>query len=162
MDQYTVNQGDCIMSIAEERGFQWETLWNHPDNRQLKQLRRDPNIIFPGDVVSIPDKVPREECAPTDQRAKFVKKNARAQVRLRLLDVKRQPRAHVDYLATVDGVHTRGQSDDQGYIKLSVKLNARQLKLKITEGSKTEEHTLPLGSIDPPVAVHSTSATMNG
>src|ERR1700690_1574916 len=149
MAKYTVKQGDCIMSIAEERGYLWETIWNHPDNAQLKELRRDPNIIFPGDVVTIPDKAQRTESAPTDQRSKFVKRIVKAQVRLRLLDLKRQPRANVAYIATVDGVNTSGQTDGDGYLKLTVKPDARELKLKVTEGSKTDNYTLPLGAVDP-------------
>jgi hypothetical protein len=137
------------MSMAEDSGFLWETIWNHPDNAQLKQLRKDPNIIFPGDVVTIPDKDPRIESAPTDQRSQFVKKTERAQVRLRLLDLKRKPRANVDYVATVDGANFTGKTDGDGYIKLSVKRNAREVKLKVTEGSKTDDYTLPLGAIDP-------------
>ena len=149
MPRYTVKQGDCLMSIAEERGLRWETIWNHGDNASLKQLRRDPNIIFPGDVVFIPDKVPRIEPAPTDQRTKFVKRVAKAQVRLRLLDLKRRPRANLDYIATVDGVNISGQTDGAGYIQLNIKPNAKEVKLKVTEGSRTDVYTLPLGAVDP-------------
>jgi len=147
--QYRVKQGDCIMSIAETYGFFWETIWNHPGNVGLRQRRRDPNILFPGDIVVIPEKTPGSATAPTEQLTKFVKKTACVQVRLRLLDLKRQPRVNVDYIATVDGVNFRGQSDGGGYINIRVRPNAQQLKLKVTEGTKTDEYTLPLGSIDP-------------
>ena len=149
MPQYTVKQGDCIMSIAEDCGFFWETIWNHADNTGLKRLRKDPNILFPGDIVVVPEKTPRVEPAPTDQLNKFVKKTTPAQVRLRLLDLKRKPRPNLQYVATVDGVNSSGQSDGEGYITVEAKPNARQLKLKVTDGSKSEEYTLPLGSIDP-------------
>jgi hypothetical protein len=147
--RYAVKQGDCIMSIAEEFGFLWETIWNYPDNADLKELRKDPNILHPGDVVVIPEKTPRNESAPVDQLAHYVKKTPKAQVRLRLLDLRRQARANVDYTATVDGVVSSGTSDGDGFITLIVPPNARQLKLKVTEGAKTDEYTLPLGSIDP-------------
>ena len=149
MPEYTVEQGDCIMSIAEDCGFLWETIWNHARNSKLKDLREDPNILFPGDVVFVPDKTPRIEPKPTDQHHKFVKKNPRVQVRLRLLDVKRQPRPNLPYTATVDANIFDGQTDGDGYLTLTVAANARQLTLQVTEDSKTEEYTLPLGSIDP-------------
>lgn len=149
MPQHTVKQGDCIMSIAEDAGLLWDTVWNHPENAPLKQSRKDPNILFPGDIVVIPEKTPRVETAPTERLTKFVKKTSAAQVRLRLLDLKRQPRALVQYIATVDGVNSGGQSDGDGYITFTVPPNARTLKLKVTEGSKSEDYTLPLGSIDP-------------
>lgn len=146
---YSVKQGDCIMSIAEKFGFKWETIWNHPDNADLKQLRKDPNILFPGDIAVIPDKTPRFETAPTDQLAKFVKKSPPAQVRLRLLDMKRRPRANVQFTADADGVISSGQSDGDGYITIPVLPKTQELKLSVSEGSKTDEYTLPLGSIDP-------------
>src|SRR4051812_3439024 len=102
------------MSIAEHYGFLWETIWNHGDNADLKALRKDPNVLFPGDIVVIPEKTPRIETKPVDALAKFVKKIVMAQVKLRLLDLKRQPRANLDYIATVDSVVTTGKSDGDG------------------------------------------------
>ncbi len=137
------------MSISEDNGFLWQTLWNHADNAGLKQLRENPNVLFPGDTVVIPDKKPRFENAATDQLHSYVKKSNLAQVRLRLLDVRRRPRPNVQYTATVDAVVSTGHTDDAGYITLSVPPNASQLKLTVQDGSRTEDYNLPLGSIDP-------------
>jgi hypothetical protein len=147
--QHTVKQGECIMSIAEDHGFLWETIWTHANNSRLKELRGDPNILFPGDIVFVPDRAPRIEPKPTDQHHKFVKKNPPAQVRLRLLDVKRQARPNLEYTATVDANICNGQTDGDGYLTLTVPPNARQLTLRVIEGASTEEYTLPLGFIDP-------------
>jgi N-acetylmuramoyl-L-alanine amidase len=147
--EYTVKQGDCMMTIAEANGFLWETLWNHGDNAELKERRKDPNVLFPGDIVVIPELTPRIESAPTEERTTFVKKTNRVQVRLRLLDLKRNPRANIEYTATVDSIISSGRSDGEGYITLNVPPNASELKLKVTEGSKIDEYTLPLGSVDP-------------
>jgi hypothetical protein len=144
-----VKQGDCIMSVAEAHGFFWETIWNHPDNGELKQLRNDPNILFPGDIVIIPEITLRIENAPTDTRTKFVKKTNHVHVRLRLLDMKRKPRPNAEYIATVDDVVSTGHSDGNGYITIPVRPDSRQLKLKVIDGTRTDEYTLPLGSIDP-------------
>lgn len=149
MPPYTVKQGDCIMTIAEANGFLWETIWNHEDNARLKERRKDPNVLFPGDVVVIPELTPRIESAPTEKLTTFIKKTNLVQVRLRLLDLKRYPRTNIEYTATVDNVSSSGRSDGDGYITITVPPSARELKLKVTEGSKTDEYTLPLGSIDP-------------
>jgi Putative peptidoglycan binding domain len=147
--EYIVQRGDDIMSIAAENGLLWDTIWNHPDNAQFKQLRKDPGILFQGDIVVIPDRTPRSENAPTDQNNKFVKRTVLVQVRLRLLDYKRRARGGVKFVATLDGVVTKGQSDGDGYITLTAQPTAKKLILKVTEGKRSQEYNLPLGYIDP-------------
>jgi hypothetical protein len=150
MAEYTINQGDCLLSIAAENGLLWETIWNHPNNAALKQRSHgDSNVLLPGDVIYIPEKTLRVEDKPTDQRHKFVRKGIRAKVRLRLLDWKRQPRPNVRYSAVVDGAISSGTTDSGGYITLKAPPTARDLKLTVSQGQRTEEYTLPLGSIDP-------------
>jgi LysM repeat protein len=44
--RYTVKQGDHLSSIAHEYGFpDYQTIWNHADNAQLKQKRKNPNVL---------------------------------------------------------------------------------------------------------------------
>ena len=51
--KYTVKQGDCITSIAFNKGFYEKTIWDHPDNAKLKNDRKDMKILQPGDKVVI-------------------------------------------------------------------------------------------------------------
>ena len=54
---YTVKSGDWLQKIAEQHGFAHYTeIYNHPDNAAFRQKRPDPNKIFPGDIIMIPDK----------------------------------------------------------------------------------------------------------
>ena len=72
MPNYAVQQGDHISGIAEQFGFQKiETIWNHPNNDELKKLRKNPHILFPGDSVFIPDKAPKSESAATTKVTTF-------------------------------------------------------------------------------------------
>jgi hypothetical protein len=54
MKDHSVVEGECLHQIAKESGFYWETLWNHPDNADLKSTQKDPESLFPGTVVRIP------------------------------------------------------------------------------------------------------------
>lgn len=83
--RYVVQPGDCISSLAETNGLLWENVWNHPENADLKRRRKDPNILFPGDVVLLPDVELRTESKPTDQVHKFALKRTMAKLRIRLM-----------------------------------------------------------------------------
>jgi hypothetical protein len=84
-EDYTVKKGDCISSLAFERGLLWETVWNHPNNASLKSQRPDPNILQPGDIVHLPDKQPKTVDKPTEKRHPFVRKGVPAKLRLKIL-----------------------------------------------------------------------------
>ena len=59
MPNHTVVQGECLSSIAAKAGFTVDALWNLPENAQLKSTRKDPNVLYPGDVVFVPDPRPK-------------------------------------------------------------------------------------------------------
>ena len=52
--EYTV-KGDYLTKIAKEHGFSdYRIIWDHAQNKQLKELRKNPNVIYPGDKLFIP------------------------------------------------------------------------------------------------------------
>jgi hypothetical protein len=83
--EYLVQSGDCISSIARSHGHFWETLWNDPANATLKAARGNPNILLPGDRVTIPPIRPKVESRPNNARHRFVKKGVPVKFRLRLI-----------------------------------------------------------------------------
>jgi len=78
----TVNRGDSIPSLAHDNGHFWETLWNHPQNADLKRRRRTPNILNPGDEVFIPELRLKTVSKPTDATHKFERKGVPAKIRM--------------------------------------------------------------------------------
>ena len=84
MSEHRVQQGDCLLSLAKEHGFDWETLWNHPDNAELKRQREDPNALKPGDVVAIPERREKQEDASGESRTQFRRTGALARLRLEI------------------------------------------------------------------------------
>lgn len=161
MKRHQVKQGDCISSIAEENGFFWETVWNHPDNKELKEKRKDPNILMPGDIVTIPEKRPKEVSEPTNQVHKFRLKNSPAKLTLRILK-DGEPRAGETFVLTIDGEEKeRGTIASDGNIRISIPPTAQKGELTIGEGKDQEIYELNLGHLDPIDTITGVKARLN-
>jgi hypothetical protein len=55
MRPYVIAQGDYLSQLAARFGFDATTVWGHPANRELAALRRNPDMLLPGDVLQIPE-----------------------------------------------------------------------------------------------------------
>jgi len=55
MQPYVIRRGDYLSQIAHQFDFDADTVWKDPTNDDLRKLRPDPNILFPGDILHIPD-----------------------------------------------------------------------------------------------------------
>ena len=54
---HTVKQGEYLSLIAAQYGFtNWQTIWNLPQNADLQKQRQNPNVLFPGDQVYVPNR----------------------------------------------------------------------------------------------------------
>ena len=148
MSTYNVRQGDCISSIADELGLKWEAVWNHGNNASLRAKRKDPNVLYPGDEVYVPDREIKELSRNTDQKHKFVKKGEPTKLKLRLLD-DYQPRAGVKYQLEIDGVAKSGTTDSNGFITEMIPAGARSGRLLVGQGSTKDYYDLRLGELDP-------------
>lgn len=147
MTEYTINQGECLHSVAVEHGFNWETLWNHASNARLKNLRRDPSVLNPGDVLMIPEKTQKQDSGATELRHRFRRKGTPAQVAIKVLR-NDQPRAHVPFTLDIDGRLQSGKTDGQGLLKMNMPPNAQRGILRVGEGAEQEVYRFKLGTVD--------------
>lgn len=69
---HVVRQGEYLSKIASRYGFKWQTLYDHPNNIELKRKRPDPNILCPGDEVFIPTIVPKTFACETGKSHRLV------------------------------------------------------------------------------------------
>src|SRR6185503_16443662 len=73
--EYEVRQGECVESIAFANGLSWETVWNDPKNAKVKDARKDPNVLLPGDRLHVRDLEKKQVDGATEKRHKFKRKN---------------------------------------------------------------------------------------
>ena len=141
---YEVQAGDCISSIAEQFGFFWQTIWDA--NPALKSLRKNPNVLLPGDIVKIPDLVVKQQSCPTDKRHSFVKKGTPAKFRL-ILERHNVPLANRPYILDIDGKIFEGRTDSTGLVEADISPSARHGVIRLPDDQL--ECELELGHLDP-------------
>jgi N-acetylmuramoyl-L-alanine amidase len=144
--EYKAKQGDCISSIAQKHGLFWEKVWEHPKNAQLKEKRKDPNVLYAGDMVFLPDKEENEESCATGQRHRFRKKGVPAMLRLQFFE-EDEPRADEPFILDIDGELFSGTTDEEGRLEHPISPEARRGKVLL--GDDQDEYQLNLGHIDP-------------
>ena len=146
---YLVAQGDCVSSIAKEKGYFWETIWNHAPNSELKTVRKDPNILFPGDRVTLPPKSPKQDSGATEMRHRFLRRGEPCGLRIRILKADDKPRASQPYTLVVDGTEQTGMTDHAGYLTIPIRGDAREGLLTVGTPEDQVSYKLALGSLDP-------------
>jgi hypothetical protein len=103
---------------------------------------------MPGDVIVTPDKKIAEYVRPTGTRHTWKVKGIPAKVRMKLMSSD-EPRAHEPYTLTVDGVVTRGTTNSDENVAITIPPRARYGTLDVGEGDRAEEMTLELGHLNP-------------
>lgn len=142
---YVVAGGECMSSIAEKTGNFWETLWNLPANRSVKDGRKDPNVLLPGDRLTIPEIVPKTVRAATGATHVFRRRGVPVFLRVRFLDGDGLPRKG-SYAVRVAGQELSGTLDGDGWLVQAVPPAATEATVVLANGMAT---TLQLGSLDP-------------
>jgi hypothetical protein len=148
MPDYKVKQGDCISSIAQGHGIPWEKIWNHPKNANLQQTRKDPNVLYPGDLVSIPEKEEKQESGATERRHRFHAKGSLVKIRVRFT-IDDQPRANEPYKLEIEGRSREGTTDGDGYFEENIPASAKGGKLIVGEANSQDIYEFKLGIVDP-------------
>src|SRR6266545_6361267 len=130
MPIHTVEQGECLSSIARDFGFpDWRIIYNHAQNADFRRRRPNPNLIFPGDQLFIPEVEIKHESGSTDQEHVFEVPTQRTMVRIRLQDENNQPFANKNFRLEVEGQLKEGVTGGDGLIEQEVAQNARSGEL---------------------------------
>lgn len=149
MSSHVVAQGECLSSISAQHGLNWEALWNHPENAELKAKRKNPNVLYPGDVLYVPDTELKWVSCATGQAHRFVVRGPQTQLKIRLT-VNDKPRAKVSFKLLVDDeVLAQGTTDGDGFLSADIPSAIHDARLEVTEAEVVDSYRLRLGDIDP-------------
>lgn len=142
--QYSVKEGDCISSIAYEHALFPDTIWDDSKNSELKNKRKNPNALLPGDEVYIRDKEEKEESCDCEQKHRFRRKGVPAKLKTQIM-IGELPCENEEYVLDIDCVLSRGKTDVDGNVEITIPPNAKRGCIIIND----EEFELTLGTIDP-------------
>jgi len=149
---HTVAQGEHLSGIAQQYGFnEYRTIWDHPQNSSLKEQRRNPNVLFPGDSLFIPDKQAKTEPRGAGQQHSFKVSRPTIRLRLALRDFDNQPLANTDCEIRVDGTSTALTTDADGRFEVPVAATATEATLVFKDPLVPFDLTVPIkiGHLDP-------------
>lgn len=154
MPEHTVQQGECLASIAKQNGFaDWRIIYNHARNARFRQLRPNPNIIFPGDTIFIPEKEEKTEDRGTGTEHVFKLNASKTSVRIRMNDEHGKALEGRKYRLVVEGLEKEGTLGADGLIEEEIPADARsgQLTLWLDDDMTRPGFiwNLKLGNLDP-------------
>jgi hypothetical protein len=152
---HNVQQGECLSSIAHHYGFgDWRTIYQHPQNEQFRQLRPNPNLIFPGDKLHIPDPRMSKVSAGTGQAHTFKLTRRKTFLRLNVFGDLQRTGLTGNYELQVEGLPKpmKGPIGADGSIDVEIPASARKAWLTLYEPDAEEpyqEFELHMGALDP-------------
>lgn len=166
---YTVVQGDYLSKIARSFGFLSHlVLWDAPENQELKERRKNPNVLFPGDRLFIPEKETKEQTGATGQRHRFELQREKLLLRIALKDLKNHPLAGHDCTLSLDTDSNILSTNSEGILEreiLDPRTVAKGLLLdrgNARDASRVERQIpLKIGNLDPETTVSGQIARLN-
>lgn len=147
MRRYIIRQGDYLTKLAHRFGVDADSLWDHPENAELRARRPDRDQLHPGDVLHVP-----ESNAPGLRVARGGSLVARGhvpevEIRLALKDRAGAPIANVAF--QVEGVSANpisGQTTGEGVAAFCVPVHVETCRLVLSKGPT---YVVRVGHMDP-------------
>jgi hypothetical protein len=137
---------DRVPAIAKDKGFlNWRTVWEFSGNAELKEKRENPNVLWDGDAVVIPNKLKREAKVVGGTAEFVVEREEERIVTVRLLDSLHKPLAAARYQSqTGDRDINRGIVPKDGWVTLALPTSARLVELSVYLSGKEEDRPLTM------------------
>jgi hypothetical protein len=150
MQPYVIRQGDHLAKVAHRYDFDADTVWTDDTNADLQQQRPDPAILFPGDILYIPDQLDKDPVVhelQTGTTNDFVSSEPTITVAIQFTSDDGSPRSSV--ACQVDELPDRTdlQTDGSGILTVDVPVTLDTLHVSLADND--DEYVLRLGEMDP-------------
>lgn len=149
MQPYVIRQGDYLAKLAYKFGFDADKVWNDPANAQLRQrgqLSQDPNMLYPTDMLYIPDPIvpPVMQSLTTGTTNTFTSDPPTMPVTIQFSDPALASQAYtVQELEELSGLTT----DANGTATFSVPVTLETVTISFTDSGELFSYNL--GCLDP-------------
>lgn len=145
---HIVRPGDYLSKIAKQYRFtKWETIYYHPENADFRRKRPNPNVIYPGDRIHIPDVDRKIEPGATEQVHRFRLEGDRLRLRIVIRDHEGRALANEPYLISLDREEIRGSTDAEGLLDEEIPIGVTSGRLRIERLDL--DVPLRIGMLDP-------------
>jgi len=132
VSQYIVRPGDYLSKIAHAHGFSdWHTIYDDSSNAAFRRLRPNPNLIYPGDSLNIPERPARTLPAPAGARTRFSTHRHDDHLELLLRDFRGEPLRSVPCRLSVDGVASDVTADGDGRLSCDIARGVEDVRVDV-------------------------------
>lgn len=152
--EHKVKRGDTLSFIAEKYNTTVEKIWNSAGNSKLKQKRDSPDILFSGDVLTIPAIEEKNEDAKLESNNKFYCDVNFGEIIIKFLKYEK-PRENLKYAAFFEKscFSNDDKVDDTGVVAHEVNFEEKMGVINLFPEKDSayiaEKYTLKIGELDP-------------
>ncbi len=143
---HIVKKGETVARIAKKYGYpNWHKIWKHPDNEALRSKRGNPNILYPGDKLTIPEKQSKNISGESEKRNKFRLKSDKLFLRIRMEDAGWEPIINEDFTLDLGTSTVKKKTTGDGLIEEEIPIDLETAHLVI----RGHMFVLKIGHLDP-------------
>lgn len=150
---HTIRQGEHASKVAAKYGFRdYRTVWENAGNATLREQRRNPNVLAPGDGLAVPEKAQKSIPVAVDMRHRFRVASPSLWLRVTLHHFDDRPLASLRCEMALDtGEKRELTTDENGTLEASIPRTARLARLTVLDTGAPFDLEIPIriGDLDP-------------
>lgn len=146
MKPYVVKQGDYLARIAFARGFDADKVWADPKNAELRALRKSPDILYPGDILHVPDAAPQGLPLNSGTTNSYCLSIPKVTLSVRFV-IGEAPLASETFVIHGLGAPQSGTTDKNGSITIAAPVRVREVTVAFP--NRGVQYPVRIGEMDP-------------